>query len=267
MRICDFCGQPITFGCMTDGSGDWFVHEGPCFVQWMDKTYGEHSWMVIDDTDYATDGCDGYYLVAHPNDRGFCGTGIYYTEYEEPDPDDEEDIYPCSNKAVVEIDRDHNLITMSSPACLTKVGTAYFVDRCPVEFIIHEGQTSLESYMFQNWSSLRSVSIPMGVTRIESGAFMNCENLSSVYIPEGVIEIAPYVFKGCTNLDCVRIPRSVTYIGIDAFAGCSSIDAFIDSYAARWAQENGYADRDTSPNYPDHLPHTFVLIENMEDEE
>ena len=88
--ICEVCGQPVMFGCMTDRDGDLHVHPGTCFERYMDDVYGEHKWMAIDDTNYATDGCDGYYLVSHPNSRGFCGTGIYYTEYEASPEDAEE---------------------------------------------------------------------------------------------------------------------------------------------------------------------------------
>lgn len=83
MRICETCGKHITDGCMTNDDGDFYTHEGDCFVQYMDKTYGEHQWMHIDNSEGAEDGWGGYYLVSEPNEEGFVGTGIYYTEMEE----------------------------------------------------------------------------------------------------------------------------------------------------------------------------------------
>lgn len=30
MKTCDHCGKPITFGCMTNDQGDFYIHE-ECF--------------------------------------------------------------------------------------------------------------------------------------------------------------------------------------------------------------------------------------------
>ena len=83
MRTCKICGKLVTAG-MTDGSGELFLHEAPCFEQYMDKTYGKHCWTKIGGK--ATDGFGGYYIVKDDNEpAGFRGTGIYYTEWEDDD--------------------------------------------------------------------------------------------------------------------------------------------------------------------------------------
>lgn len=82
-RICEVCHKPITYGCMTDGCGDFYIHEGKCFAKYMDKTYGKHKWMELGNGE--EDEYGGYYVVAATVVGGIQGTGIFYTEYEEDD--------------------------------------------------------------------------------------------------------------------------------------------------------------------------------------
>lgn len=81
MRICETCGKPITWGCMTDGYGDWQTHEGKCFNKYMNKTFGKHRWMKLGNGE--EDGEGGYYIATADVAGGYEGTGIFYTEYEE----------------------------------------------------------------------------------------------------------------------------------------------------------------------------------------
>lgn len=64
-RICEHCGKPITFGCMTNDYGDFYIHE-ECFEEWMKEKKNGDPW-----------GC--------PNEEE-----IYYTEYTKEDLEDEE---------------------------------------------------------------------------------------------------------------------------------------------------------------------------------
>lgn len=82
-RICATCGKPITFGCMTDDTGDFYTHIDKCFEKYMDKTYGKHRWMEKGDGE--GDEYGGYYLASSEAVGGYQGTGIYYTEFEEDD--------------------------------------------------------------------------------------------------------------------------------------------------------------------------------------
>lgn len=77
-RICITCGKEVTAG-MTNDFGDFYAHEGKCFNKYMNKVYGKHKWMGIENEDE----CGGFYLVAENNNCGYRGTGIYYTEWEE----------------------------------------------------------------------------------------------------------------------------------------------------------------------------------------
>lgn len=84
MRICEVCGRPVKSGMTNDG-GDFYVHE-ECFEKYMDETYGKHKWMEIND-----DGYGGYYICSDDSvTGGYVGTGIYYTEWEDDEDEDEE---------------------------------------------------------------------------------------------------------------------------------------------------------------------------------
>lgn len=81
MKICEVCGKPITFGCMTNECGDFYIHEGRCFEKYMDKEYGKGKWMGLGNGE--EDGCGGYYITTADVVGGYEGTGIFYTEWED----------------------------------------------------------------------------------------------------------------------------------------------------------------------------------------
>ena len=77
MRKCATCGKLVTAG-MTDQYGDFYAHEGKCFNQYMNKTYGKHQWMELG----AEDALGGYYIYTDDtNNAGYNDTGIFYTEW------------------------------------------------------------------------------------------------------------------------------------------------------------------------------------------
>jgi len=71
-RVCVHCGKPMTAG-MTDFVR-FYVHEG-CFADAMGERYA--TWREVED-----DGCDGYYEWYDPRENEWCGTGIFYTEWD-----------------------------------------------------------------------------------------------------------------------------------------------------------------------------------------
>lgn len=72
---------------MTTDNGDMYVHE-ECFNDYMDKTYGKGKWMALGNNE--EDEFGGHYIVTADVVGGYEGTGIYYTEYESEDLDDED---------------------------------------------------------------------------------------------------------------------------------------------------------------------------------
>ena len=89
MRTCVTCGKKVEAG-MTDDYGDFYAHEGKCFIKYMDKTYGKHKWMEKGDGEPGENG--GYYLFSSEAIGGCQDSGVYYTEwYDEEDEDDNEE--------------------------------------------------------------------------------------------------------------------------------------------------------------------------------
>ena len=82
----------------------------------------------------------------------------------------------------------------------------------------------------------------LGIVSIGADAFEGNLNLEHVVLPKGLISIEACAFSDCGKLTRVTIPSDVTSIDDYAFMNCSpTIVAWAGSYAAAWAQINGYA--------------------------
>ncbi len=82
--------------------------------------------------------------------------------------------------------------------------------------------TSIGANCFEDYTSLRYVTIPDTVTKIKEYAFSNCDSLESIDIPDSVIKIEEYAFSNA-GLESIEIPDSVTKIGTNAFENCTSL--------------------------------------------
>ena len=87
--------------------------------------------------------------------------------------------------------------------------------------------TGIEQGAFNEYRSLKSITIPEGVTCIESYTFENCTGLTSITIPKGVTSIELSAFAGCSGLTSIMISESVTSISPYAFYGCNSLTSII----------------------------------------
>ena len=116
------------------------------------------------------------------------------------------------------------VIDIVIPSDITSVNP-YLFNGCTSirSVVIPEGVTSIGGWAFSGCSSLTSITIPDSVTSIGDGVFANCSNLTSITIPEGVISIGEYAFYDCSSLTSINIPESVVVIGNDAFSDCSSL--------------------------------------------
>ena len=89
---------------------------------------------------------------------------------------------------------------------------------------IGSGVTSLYR-MFENCSSLESVTIPGTVQVVSFNAFAYCSNLQSVTIEEGVKIIATQAFLNCSNLTHLSIPATIDTLDATSINGCSSLES------------------------------------------
>ena len=109
---------------------------------------------------------------------------------------------------------------------------------------IGESVASIGRYAFKNCANLRSIVIPDSVASIEEDAFYGCSNITKATIPtiaidliskdnlqkvtiNGGASIGSSAFENCTNLTSISIPNSVTSIGSSAFRGCKGLTSIV----------------------------------------
>lgn len=85
------------------------------------------------------------------------------------------------------------------------------------------GITVIESRLFMNCTSLKTVKLPKTLTMIY-GAFENCTSLEKVDLSQTGITELEGTFEGCSALETVKLPENITKIGFGTFTGCSSLE-------------------------------------------
>lgn len=84
--------------------------------------------------------------------------------------------------------------------------------------------TRIGSSAFQDYTSLKNITLPNSVTDIGSDAFSGCIGLSSITLPDSLCGINSYAFYKCSSLKEVVIPDSVSAIDIGAFSECLGLE-------------------------------------------
>ena len=87
-----------------------------------------------------------------------------------------------------------------------------------IEFDIDKKFTCLKPYMFNNYSGLKSITLPNTLEIINKGCFNNCKSLEKIEIPKKVIKIEDNAFNNCESLKEIEISDSVNEIGEYAFS-------------------------------------------------
>ena len=137
---------------------------------------------------------------------------IYYNVFEH-----------CSSLISIEVD-DGNTVYHSDNNCLIETAGKTLILGCQNSTIPDDGSvTKIDSYAFNDCSSLTSIDIPDSVTIIGAYAFAECGSLTSIEIPDSVTSIGYEAFRNCSSLTSINIPNSVTSIGSGAFYCCSSL--------------------------------------------
>ena len=83
--------------------------------------------------------------------------------------------------------------------------------------------TEIESFAFEDCTTLTSITIPNRVTEIQWKAFEKCTALTSITIPNSVTEIGSRAFANCASLTSITIPNSVKKIEFCTFSNCTAL--------------------------------------------
>ena len=84
------------------------------------------------------------------------------------------------------------------------------------------GITVIESRLFLNCTSLKTVKLPKTLTMIY-GAFENCTSLEKVDLSQTALTQMQGTFRDCSSLKTVKLPTTLTSLG-NTFAGCTSLE-------------------------------------------
>ena len=111
------------------------------------------------------------------------------------------------------------------PSLYSPSNCSYLFQNCTSlsSVTIPTGWTILPDGMFFGCTSLSSVTLPNSIQRIDAVAFKNCCNLANLNLPQNLIEIRPRAFENCTGFTSIELPRSLTKIKSRAFSGCTNL--------------------------------------------
>ena len=118
---------------------------------------------------------------------------------------------------------------------VTAIADALFEDASSVSTLtVGKNVASIGDKAFYNCDKLTSVVLPDSLRTLGMQAFSCCDSLTTVELGNGVTSIGYAAFSGCTALGKITIPASVTFVAEDAFAGCSMLDAVHITDLAAW---------------------------------
>ena len=92
------------------------------------------------------------------------------------------------------------------------------------EIVFSDKVTLIRNNTFEDFTKLKSVTLPKNLKIIGNSIFKNCPALENVVFPENLTMIGDYCFQGCTSLKNITIPKTVTKIGRGAFQNCTSLE-------------------------------------------
>lgn len=176
-------------------------------------------------------------------ERAVTSTTVKHTE--PPATASEEDDYVVSGGVLTEYKGSGGSVTVPSKigsSSVTSIGSGAFSGNTSLKSVsLPVGVKKIGQEAFADCTALTSVSLPSTLESIGAGAFYGCSSLVSVNIPSGVTSLGDDAFYGCSSLKTVTIPDSVTSIGDGAFDGCDGVTVKCskDSAAYEYAVANG----------------------------
>ena len=81
----------------------------------------------------------------------------------------------------------------------------------------------IESGIIERRSSIKQITVPVGVTKLGDNAFRECTKLESVELPETIETIGDSAFEDCYQLEHIELPENLKNIGERAFCNCINL--------------------------------------------
>lgn len=150
----------------------------------------------------------------------------------------------------------------TNPLCYAE--NLYLNGELVLDLVIPNGITSINSYAFDGYASLKSVTIPDSVNSIGSNAFRGCVNIIEARMPAHAIDKIPQdslcsvtitygaigkeAFKDCASLESIQVGDGVTFMDKSAFANCNSLESVHIADMAAWCNI-GFYDYASNPLY------------------
>lgn len=124
------------------------------------------------------------------------------------------------------------------PDSVEHIASKVFQDYTNLKSVsIPDSVKSIGEYAFSR-SGLESVVLPNGLATISNGMFNNCASLASVTIPDSVTEIDNYAFYNCSALTEITVPAGVISFGYDVFPDSITIKGYDGTKAEKYASDN-----------------------------
>lgn len=121
------------------------------------------------------------------------------------------------------------------------IDTYAFANSGLASITLTDNVRSINSYCFQNCTSLTSVTLPNTLTQLSDRLFEECTALESIVIPDNVITIGSDCFHGCIKLSDVKLPAMLETIESDAFYECTALKEIDFTNANRLKEINSSA--------------------------
>lgn len=90
----------------------------------------------------------------------------------------------------------------------------------------------IDTSVFENNTTLQSITLPATVREIGSYVFRGCSSLTDVDLNKtgALYQIGQGVFENCTALESLMLPQNLVLMGIDTFKNCTSLqDLYVEN--------------------------------------
>lgn len=121
---------------------------------------------------------------------------------------------------------DSGIKSITIPDSVTHIGERAFYSVNIESIVIPDSVTNMDGYVFQDCTSLTSVTIGSGLSKIGIWTFSRCSALTGLTIPSNITDIGSYAFNG-SGIQSITIPDTVTTLGTQIFGNCNSLSSVV----------------------------------------